>query len=185
MQQDDFELFRSRMVAMARLFGSEIDGALLDLYWLCLRDWSREEFDAAVKHLMGNCRFMPRPADFADLRNAVNRVTAGEAFDLARQALRDSMPSEWASLRSGNYLVDRAISGCGGYQALAMVETDKIGFFERRFAEHYESMQESDAARRDVPLLSGACKAIASHAKVAGPQSMSAMLSAMGASDEF
>lgn len=131
-----------------------MDQPLLDGYWMALSDWPMDEFEAAAKQLMKTSKFLPRPADFNAIRNAGKR-TAGEAFAQARKIVRSLNPREMISHRSGDPQLDAAIHACGGYEALGMCESDNIGFFERRFCEHYDSIGESEATREALPQITG------------------------------
>ena len=79
MNTDDFPRFRSVLAGMAKLYERELDGPLLDAYWLALGDWSLGDFEQASRRLMATSRFMPRPADYHELRKQAGAMTAGEA----------------------------------------------------------------------------------------------------------
>jgi len=168
MQQDDFARFRDLMAGMGRVFNAIPDAVVLDVYWLALRDWTLSEFEMAAGHLIAHAQFMPKPADFTALRKA-GETTAGEAFQQARQIVRRLNPREFASHQSDDPRIDAAVRACGGYEALAMCETDNIGFFENRFREHYESIGDAEAVRESVPQIAGA-------PRLSGPQSAAAHL---------
>lgn len=152
MQATDFQQFKKIMAGLGRVFGADTDGVLLDAYWIALNDWPLADFEKAAGHLLANNQFMPKPADFTALRKA-GQQTTGEAFAKARAAMRAAMHGELPSLSCGDPAIDSAIRACGGYEAFAMVETDKIGFFERRFAEHYAAVSDSTAVRDALPFV--------------------------------
>lgn len=162
MTPNDFQRFKAVMAGMGRVFGADVDSVLLDAYWLALRDWTLTDFEGAAVHLMANSQFMPKPADFNELRKA-GRETAGEAFQRARQIVRSLFPREYSSHQSGDPRLDAAIRACGGYEALAMCTTESIGFFENRFREHYESITDAEDVRGALPNLTGG-------ARLTGPQ---------------
>ena len=157
MQSTEFQQFKSVMAGMGRVFGADIDGVILDAYWLALRDWPLDEFQAAASHLLANSQFMPKPADFTALRKA-GQPTAGEAFQKAREILKRLYPREYSGHQSGDPRLDAAIRACGGYEALAMCTSENIGFFERRFAEHYESITDAESVRGALPNLTGGAR---------------------------
>lgn len=132
--------------------GGKITPEALEVYWLAMRDWPLKDFREAAAHLARSVEFMPNPFHFDQLRKA-GKLTTGEAFAKARAAMRAAMPGELPSLSCGDPAIDSAIRACGGYEAFAMVETDKIGFFERRFAEHYEAVSDSTAVREALPFV--------------------------------
>ena len=123
----------------------------LDMYWAAMRqEWGIGEFREAAGHLAGTCEFMPNPYHFEQLRKAA-RPTAGEAW---------STVLGWAASGSyrdcdscGDPIIDRAVKAMGGYRAIAMHDEDKQHFAERRFADHYESMQDADTVRNALPFI--------------------------------
>jgi hypothetical protein len=151
-QPTDFQKFKQIMAGMGRVFGADTDGVILDAYWLALKVWDLTDFERAAAHLLANSQFMPKPADFTALRKA-GEETPGEAFARARQIVRRLNPRELISHRSGDERLDKAIRACGGYEALAMCESDNIGFFERRFASHYETISDAEDIREELPAL--------------------------------
>lgn len=160
MQAEDFTRFRGVMTGMAEMFQRELTSVLLDAYWISLRDWSWDNFEAACGQLMRSSEFMPRPADFTKLRKA-GRPTAGEAWIVALEFARhgfsywdSGMPTLNADTKEpADELLNRAVRAIGGYKAIAMSPTDKTVFLERRFCEHYEAMQEADEVREALPQL--------------------------------
>jgi hypothetical protein len=160
MQADDFTRFRALMTGMAEMYQRELSSVLLDAYWISLRDWSLENFEAAAGQLMRTSSFMPRPADFTNLVKA-GRKTAGEAWLLALDFARNGY-SRWDSgpvtqtpgvKKPDDPILTQAVRAIGGYEAIAMSPTDKTVFLEKRFCEHYEAMQEANEVREAVPQI--------------------------------
>lgn len=151
MEQVDFPRFRAVMAGIAKVYEREIDGPLLDAYWLALRDWQLADFEAAAGHLMATSEFMPRPAAFSALRKA-GEPTAAEAWEKARKALQWTV-NGYVEKPGTNPLVSKALRSIGGANALAMCDEDKLHFLERRFAQVYESLADSNAIREALPLI--------------------------------
>ena len=149
MQADDFTRFRAVLAGMAKLYERELDAPLLDAYWLALRDWSLADFERAAGHLMSRSRFMPRPADFNDLRKAAG-MTAGEAWAAALQHARGA----W---RSGPAVpeVERAVQAIGGWMVLAHANIDSLQFIERRFTDAFADLETAVATREALPQIAG------------------------------
>lgn len=163
MQPTDAMPFRNTLVGMMRMFREEPDRFVLDAYWLALRDWDLADFESAAGHLMRTAKFMPRPEAFEALRLA-GRPTAGEAWAEALDRVRRS-----------NYPADdphlnRVVRAIGGWKALAMTSDEGLPFLERRFAEHFETMQDAEDVREAVPQIA------MTGARLAGPASVSAQL---------
>jgi len=151
MQAADGKRFRDLIRGMGRMFGQEPDALILDAYWLALGKWSMSEFESAAAHLMQTSKFMPRPADFHELRKA-GRPTAGEAF---AKAIDHAASSAYRNGPLGEPLIDRCVRAIGGYIAIAMCEEDKLHFLGKRFAEHFETMQDAEDVREAVPTIAG------------------------------
>lgn len=163
MQTDDFPRFHAVMQGMAKLYERDLDRVLLDVYWLALGSWSLAQFEQAAGHLMATSRFMPRPADFTDLRRA-SRPTAGEAF---ARALKHAASSAYRSGPLGDAVIDAAVAALGGYGVIAMSDDEGVRFLERRFAEHYGAIAEVEAVRDALPSVAP---------RVGGPKSITDLL---------
>lgn len=150
MQPHDFARFRSIIAGMAELYGKEISTTLLDAYWLALRDWTLNDFEAGAARLMATSTFMPRPADWHGLRQAARR-TGGEAWEAAVMAC----PSWRDGTASVDPLVDRVVHMIGGYERLAMEPLDTQHFTRNKFLELYEELAETEGARESVPQIAG------------------------------
>lgn len=168
MQPADSKRFNQLLTGVCLTFGREPEPLVLDVYWLTLRDWSLEDFERACGHILKTAKFMPRPSDFEDLRKA-GRMTPGEAFAAAMVVARDCSPHTRST--SGDPRIDAAAAACGGYFAMGQQETEKLGFLERRFVEHFESISEVEDTREAVPQIAGE-----SRARLNGPQPITKLL---------
>lgn len=159
MQTNEFERFNAVMNGMAKLYEREIDQPLLDAYWLALRDWPLEQFEQAAGHLMAHNKFMPRPAEFNELRKA-SKQTAGEAWAKVLQFARtgythwtDGGVTRTKAEPPDDPAIQRAVAAIGGYHAIAMSETSKTPFLERRFCENYDAMETAEEVRTALPSV--------------------------------
>jgi hypothetical protein len=148
-QAEDFTRFRAVITGMAKLYERELDGTLLDAYWLAMRDWTLPDFEAAAQQLMGRAKFMPRPADFNELRNAT-RVTSGEAWALALEHVRKGHHRDGPKAPAD---VDRAVRAIGGWQIIGQATDEDLRFLERRFTANYSEIREATDIREELPLL--------------------------------
>lgn len=181
MQANDFPRFQAVMTGMAELYQRELSAPLMDAYWLALTDWPLSEFEAAAGQLMKTEEFMPKPVAFNKLRKA-GRQTAGEAWIRVLEYARHGYNVnglQWAngggSVGPDDPLVRRAVAAIGGYKAIAMSETDKTHFLERRFCEHFEGMQDAEEIREAVPEI-----AFDRRAGISGPTSVGNLLGRIG-----
>lgn len=160
MLETDGKRFRDLLRGMGRMYGQEPDGLVLDAYWLALGDWRYQDFEAAARHLMASAKFMPRPAEFNALRQA-GEPLAGEAWTIVLDYCKNGFYRwEDGSATSGRLELPgfdeptlKAVQALGGFHAIAMHDTDKLHFLEKRFAEHYEAMSNADAVRDALPEI--------------------------------
>jgi hypothetical protein len=151
MQSTDFERFHVLLLGMGELYTKEISRPLLDAYWVALRDWDLEAFEAACAHLMQHQTFMPRPSEFTALRKA-GRETAGEVFAGIRQWLKYT-PNGYMLDPKTPRIIASAIRAIGGANAYAMCDEEKLPFLERRFCEHYDQISGADDTRKALPAI--------------------------------
>lgn len=148
MQADEYPRFQAVLTGMAELYQRELSAPLLDAYWIALGDWELEDFECAAGQLMRTSKFMPRPADFHELRKA-GLPTGGEIFarvlDLARDGGDERCIDDPVMLR--------AVRAIGGMEAVRMSDRDVVHFLERRFMEHFESIQDAQEIRDSVPQI--------------------------------
>jgi hypothetical protein len=154
----DRKAFLETVVGFAELKGKQLSAPALELYWRSLQHWDLPDFRLAAEQLLRTCEFMPLPKDFEALRKA-GRPTAGEAWAEVLQYVRTSYSPNFPNRLNGSAgilsdpLVDRAVNAVGGYRAIAMSDTDSTQFLERRFCEHFESIQDSEDVREAVPSI--------------------------------
>lgn len=123
----------------------------LNLWWNSMQDWSIDEFRSAANHLARAVEFMPNPYHFEQLRKA-GHETAGEAW----QQVREMLPRlNWHERVSISPRVDRVVRAMGGYQALALTNTDNMPFREKRFRELWEELGDAEEARIALPSSAG------------------------------
>lgn len=147
----DGDRFRNIIRGMGRMYAAEPDGLVLDAYWIALSDWSFEDFQAASQRLMKTSKFMPRPSDFEDLRKA-GRLTAGEAFAKALGWARAGTYTAPAKTPDAIF-IDRVVMAMGGWIAITGSDPEKLHFLERRFLEHFESLQDATDTREALPQI--------------------------------
>ncbi len=165
MIEADGKRFVTILAGMAAVFSVELNTPMIEGYWLALRSWSLADFENAAAALMATKKFMPRPADFTDLKLAA-RATPGEAWAkvLAWLSSGNAMPIEgsWSTMSRvpmGDAAIDRAVAMVGGYYTIGQASFDSLKFIENRFLEHYETSQDIEIARAalsapdTVPLI--------------------------------
>lgn len=154
MTPEDYDDFCKVVVGFAALKGRSLPPEAIELYWHTMQDWGIEDFKHAAEQLLRTCQWMPTPKEFEDLRKAA-RPVAAEAWITARKNAGTAIIcGQVTSGKScGEELIDRAVAAIGGYGAIAMCETSKLGFLERRFTEHYGELQDVHETRQAVPQI--------------------------------
>ncbi len=113
-----------------------------------MKDWSIDAFKDAAGYLLMNCKFMPTPYDFEQLRKK-GEVSAREAWAMALH----HADGAWRQGVLGNALTDRVIAMLGGYSVIALTHKDKLGFLERRFLDAYNDLLDTSVVREALPDL--------------------------------
>jgi hypothetical protein len=139
--------FAEIVTGFAELKGKQLSKPALLLFWNSMQHWEMDEFREAANQLIRTCDFMPTPKDFEDLRKA-GRPTAGEAWAQIRLMARSSYTAE-----PDDPVAARALQALGGLRAVAMCDSDKVHFLERRFAEHFVDLQDAEDIRAAVPQI--------------------------------
>lgn len=135
--------------------GGKLTREAYEVWWLAMQDWPFDQFRAAAAHLAKSVEFMPSPFQFEQLRKAA-RPTVGEAWAKAVASCGSSWtPQGYRGGTSGDPLIDRAVRTIGGYAAIAQSDENKLHFLERRFAEHYESIEDAEDVRQSLPQIAG------------------------------
>ena len=151
MNPSDKAEFCKVVLGFAELKGKSLSLPAVELYWGAMRDWELADFKAAAEHLLNTCEFMPTPKDFNDLRKA-GRDSGAEAFAGIRRYLKWTVRG-YVTEPDTPPLIARCINAIGGANAIAMCDEEKLHFLERRFCEHYETMQDSDEVRLALPQV--------------------------------
>jgi hypothetical protein len=149
MQSTDRVEFLKVLNGMAAMKKSTVVPESMDLWWACMADWSIEDFKAAAVHVLKTATFMPTPADFEELRKA-GREKAGEAWD---RAVRHASSSAYRHGPLGDALIDQCVRVLGGYEAIARSDVSSLHFLERRFCEHFDSIQDAGDVRKSLPQI--------------------------------
>ncbi len=154
MKQPDRESFVETLLGFAEIKGRQLSAPALELYWRSLQHWPLDAFLIAAEQLLRTCKWMPEPKDFEDLRK-VGRPTAGEAWERARRACGSAIVYGQVTHNGtcGDPFIDAVVRAMGGYGEIAMCETGKLHFLERRFGEHFDTMLEAQDTRDAVPQI--------------------------------
>lgn len=143
--------FLEIVMGFAELKGKQLSAPALELYWRSMQDWSLEDFQAAAAQLIKTSEFMPTPKSFEDLRKA-GRPTAAEAWLEVRKHLVWHFEGYTLS-ENCPPLIAKVVRALGGPHRIAMTPEDQLPFVERRFAEHYETLEDATDIREALPQI--------------------------------
>jgi hypothetical protein len=153
MNSTDRKAFSDGITMLCEMFGKESSTALLDAYWIALRGWSLEDFTAAISVLLSTSKFMPRPADFNEVKRK-QKLTAGEAWARVLEHIRSgrAIPlgqSASVSTRQGmgDPIIDAVVQMVGGYYTIGHASQNDLPHLERHFLEHYENQETVEESR--------------------------------------
>lgn len=146
MNKNDRPDFMHTLAGLAGHYNQELTAADFELWWSGFQNWSIEDFNAAAAVLFKRCHFMPKGADFEDLRRESVPSAAeawGNVLEILPGGYRDGGIDE---------LTDKAIAMLGGYRDLAMMPTERLDFRRREFVEAYESVIDAQIRAGLLPL---------------------------------
>jgi hypothetical protein len=159
MTPTDKSKFIKQLVGLAAIKpGKDLTPEAYEIWWQAMQSWSMEDFTAAAAQLARSVEFMPSPYHFEQLRKA-GRPTAGEAWaSVLRYVRSDYSPSGLSIVNGGDTkpkseLIDRAVAALGGYRTIALSSTENTQFLERRFCEHYATIEDATDVRKAVPQI--------------------------------
>lgn len=149
MQPGDKIEFVEVLNGLAAIKGKELTKEAISLWWAAMAKWSLQDFKGAASHLVGACQFMPSPFDFEQLKKA-GEPTPSEAWVIANRAC-----CKWRTPEQlPNGRIARAAAAVGGFQAIAMADTEReLPHLARRFISAYEEMSDVDHTRRELPQI--------------------------------
>ncbi len=159
MQASDKAEFAKVLLGFAEIKGKQLSQVGVEMYWSAMQGWDIADFKAAANRLLQTSQFFPTPKEFEDLRKS-NKDTSGEAWQRVLHIAKNLpvVGGYFQEGTSGDPVVDAAARALGGYKAIAMHDSDKLHFLEKRFAEHYESIKDAEETRESVPALAGPTK---------------------------
>ncbi len=148
MDSGDQEEFVRVLNGLAAIKRVDLTKEAYELWWQSMKSWPIDDFKEAASYLLKNCQFMPSPFDFEQLRNK-GEPSAHEAWATA-MAHADGA---WRQGVLGDAMTDQVVTMLGGYRLLALTNSDKLGFLERRFLDAYNDLLDTGGVRKALPDL--------------------------------
>ncbi len=148
MDSSDREEFLQVLNGLAAIKSRELTKEAYELWWQSMKDWPIDDFKDAAGYLLKSCQFMPAPYDFEQLRKK-SEPSAHEAWAKALQHAEGA----WRQGVLGDTMTDQVVAMLGGYRLLALTNSDKLGFVERRFLDAYNDLLDTGGVREALPNL--------------------------------
>ncbi len=150
MNSADRQEFFETVAAMGLMHGCKLDAPELRLWFeLFAQTWTLAEFREAAAYLLQTSRWMPKPAEFFELREGATPDPAkawGTVIDHARGTWRQSRTC-------GDPIADSVVQTLGGWFALAMSTERDLAFRRREFVDTYRDFAERDQVVNALPDL--------------------------------
>lgn len=148
------ETFSGGMAALCAAFNRESSPALLEGYWLVLGAVASPALAAGFARALGECRFMPVPAEMLRLCGVEPRDHAADAV-LAWQAVRSAMDGlDVYGNPDFGPLVNAVVRNIGGWIYLCEARLPDLEWRRKDFERVYKLLAEKDPATlQGAPLF--------------------------------
>jgi len=148
----DFEAFSDVMNATAELYGRQLSGQALALFWQASKDLDLQEVQRAISAHINNAdtgQFMPKPAD-------IRRVLGGTTADAAALAWAKVIRAvhavgAYSTVAFDDPFTHAAIADMGGWPAICQTREDELPFREKEFAAKYRAYRSRGADNISFP----------------------------------
>ena len=143
MNSKDKPRFTQIMLGMADNFRDEISEEGMAMRFDMLFEYSMEEVEAAAKKILRSRKFkgMPPIAEFHEALHGSDRTQAIDAWGAVMKQLQGGMEPLDPKIKE-------TIRRIGGWDCLTRRTYDELQWDEKRFVEHYESVDE-----KHLPLI--------------------------------
>jgi hypothetical protein len=132
--------FSTVMFAMCATFGVETTEAMLEGWYMAVKDLYLSDFQRAVSEAMKTCRFMPKPVD---VRRLSGEAPVEDRAVVAWRAVMDAARrhGQYESVRFDDPIIHAAVRNIGGWERVCLLDADEADRFERRrFCDAYRAM---------------------------------------------
>jgi hypothetical protein len=153
------EAFVTALAVLGATFDRKLSAPAVEGYWLALSDLTEDDFKAAMKRALIECKFMPSPGEL--LAFAGKKKDPGVDSVLAWQAVRKAIDKYDYLVATIDFgpLVNAVIRNLGGWNTLCratLPELDNPGWLRKRFDEIYRTLSSADPTTLHGDALDGA-----------------------------
>lgn len=146
--------FKSRLAALGELYGKECTQAMADLYWAALRDFTDDQFHAAIQSGIRKWKCfgrLPNPAEIIEQIQGNGEEEALIAWEQLQQAV--GRAGAYQSVLFEDPKIARVIKILGGWETVCFWPLDELQFRRHEFIEAYKAL--GDGGMPEV--LAGIC----------------------------
>ena len=150
----DGKQFKAKLAVLGELYGKECTQALADLYWSALRDFTDEQFHAAIDAGIRKWKCfgrLPTPAEIIELIQGNGEDKALTAWEQLQQAV--SRAGAYQSVLFEDPKIARVIKILGGWETVCLWPLDELQFRRHEFINAYKAL--GDGGMPEV--LAGIC----------------------------
>lgn len=138
--------------------GKSISSSLKEIYWNCLKEFTEEQFKAAIESIISThvYNFMPKPADIISAINGSSIDDAAiRAWGYVKKAIAEIGAYESVKFddEAINYIIPIYF---GGWIEICATENDKLVWVEKDFIKYYKSI--SKCGFKKIDHLPGICE---------------------------
>ena len=147
----DERKFNEGMAMLCEMFDRQPSKFLLSGYFMVLQDLSDEEFDQAIRSVMGSHRFakMPLPAEIKEQIRGLNQDAAIVALDKLERAM--ARHGAYRSVQFDDLLIHAVVSSLGGWPKLCQMEMAEWKWVRKDFDRLYKAFSVQPAGRLEIP----------------------------------
>lgn len=147
--------FARLMSALCAAMGAECDAAMLEGYWLALRDMDLPSVRRAVSSALQECTWMPKPGE---LRQRCGVVTAQQRCVVAFEAVSRAAASvgSYHSVDFEDPIVNATIRNMGGWERLCAMRAEEYAVWGRKeFERIYQALLGTGVSAESARYLPG------------------------------
>lgn len=130
----DKKIFLKGMTLLGAAFDKEVNEALLEVYWMDLKDFDPKDFERVVTNHRRTAKFFPKISELREelvRLKGFHRPTASDAWD---DLLRAAETGEKPEL---DEITEKALSVCGGWDNFQFMSYHDLQFRRKDFLTVY------------------------------------------------
>lgn len=144
MTKDDKPRFLETIAGLAELHGRELSPAALKIWWGAMRHWDFDEFRRGANYLARANAFMPKPADFENLRRS-SLNSSSDAWTLVLCHIS-------RTIELSDPIILEAVERVGGFSTIGKTKEADLHWRRREFREIYHELVDQQIAKGTVPF---------------------------------